>query len=189
MERKREKGDRNYISSSRRRGLAATLLFAFIGIIIFVVGYYLNKKSNANIFTILAVLMVLPGAKRLTGAIILFPFQDAKESDEARIKEAMPENSRLLSSVVFTSPEKVMNLDFLWIGDGYVYGCLGKEKQDLNYMQSYLSKGVHNCADHFQVKLMKDCDALLKAIRAAAGKGCDPEEREAVEEYLLSLIP
>lgn len=188
MKRKKEKGDRTYMSSKRRNQALYTVLFALIGIVIFVVGYYLNKKSNANVFTILAVLMVLPGAKMLTGVIVLAPFHDADEQIEKEIRELIPSDSLLLSSVVFTSPEKVMNLDFIWIGDGYVYGCPGKEKQDLRYIQAYLSKGVHNYADQFQIKIVKDEGELKKIIKTAKGRQCRQEEREAVKDYILSLI-
>jgi hypothetical protein len=188
MKAKKEKGDRTYMSSKRRKELIYTFVFALVGILIFLIGYYLNKKSNANIFTILAVLMVLPGAKMLTGVIVLAPFHDADEKEERAIREIMPEDSLLLSSVVFTSPEKVMNLDFLWIGDGHVYGCLGKEKQDLNYMQAYLSKGVHNYADHVQVKIVKNTEELKRLVKTAKAKECGEDERKAVKEYILSLI-
>lgn len=188
MKLKRKKGDLKFISSKKTAGLLYTLLCALAGIVIFFIGYFLNKKSNANVFTILAVLMVLPGAKMLTGAIILFPFKDALKEEEDMLKEIIPKDSLLLSSVVFTSPEKVMNLDFIWIGDGYVYGCLGKENQDIAYMQGYLSKGVHNYVTHYQIKLFRDALALKKAIHIAAAKNCTEEEQEKVKDYILSLI-
>ncbi len=183
-----EKGERNYLSTKKRKGIFYTLLFLVIGIIIFLIGYFLNKKSTANIFTILAVLMALPGAKMLTNVIVLMPFHDVSVEDEQKLLLLLPEHSELLSSVVFTSTEKVMNLDFIWVWDGYVYGCLGKKDQDLAYMQGYLSKGIHNYVDHYQVKLFEDQNAFKKAIKMATAKGCTKEEREQVMEYLLSLI-
>lgn len=185
---KTEKGNRNYISSKKMAGIIYTLIFALIGIIIFLVGYFLNKRSNANIFTVLAILMVLPGAKMLTNVIILLPFHDSGADEEAELLAVVPKDSFLLSSVVFTSTEKVMNLDFLWIGDGYVYGCLGKKDQDLAYMQGYLSKGVHNYVDNYQIKLFQNQDMLKKSIKTASAKGCTEEEQEQVREYILSLI-
>lgn len=188
MRKKAEKGSRRYLLAKKRQGIFYTLLCLLIGAAIYLIGYFLNKKSNANIFTILAMLMVLPGAKMMTNVIILFPFYTVPEEWEENMKAAIPEDSRLLSGVVFTSPEKIMNLDFLWLGDGYVYGCLGKEGQDMAYIQAYLSKGVHNYGEHYQIKLWKDAEALKKAVAAAVPKGCSGEERKLVEEYVLSLI-
>lgn len=188
MRKKEEKGSRGYLLKKKRQGVFYTLLCLLIGVAIYFTGYFLNKKSNANIFTILAMLMVLPGAKMLTNVIVLFPFHTVSEEREQKMRTVIPEGSRLLTGVVFTSPEKIMNLDFLWLGDGYVYGCLGREEQDMAYIQAYLSKGVHNYGEHYQIKIWKDAGALGKAVAAAVPKECSGEERELVEEYVLSLI-
>lgn len=188
MKKKIEKGSRTYLSSRKKAGIFYTSVCALIGIVIFLIGYFLNKKSNANVFTILAVLMVLPGAKMLTNVIILFPFKTVPEEEEHDMKTVIPEGGRLLTGTVFTSTEKVMNLDFIWIGDGYVYGCPGREKQDLAYIQSYLSKGVHNYGEHYQIKIFKDKAAMKKAVKAASAKGCTEEEKKGVEDYIRSLI-
>lgn len=124
----------------------------------------------------------------LTNVIILFPFKTVPEKEEYDMKTVIPEGSQLLTGTVFTSAEKVMNLDFIWIGDGYVYGCPGREKQDLAYIQSYLSKGVHNYGEHYQIKIYKDQKAMKKAVKMAVAKECTERERKQVEEYILSLI-
>lgn len=188
MRKKEEKGSRRYLLTKKQQGIFYTLLCLLIGVAIYFTGYFLNKKSNANIFTILAMLMALPGAKMLTNVIVLFPFHTVSEEREQKMQTVIPEGSRLLTGVVFTSPEKIMNLDFLWLGDGYVYGCLGREGQDMAYIQAYLSKGVHNYGEHYQIKIWKDAGALEKAVAAAVSKECSGEERELVEEYVLSLI-
>lgn len=182
------KGERIYLSTQKKKGIFYTFLFLLIGIVIFLIGYFLNKKSTANIFTVLAMLMVLPGAKMLTNVIVLMPFHDASVEVEQMLLPLLPERSELISSAVFTSPEKVMNLDFIWAWDGYVYGCLGKENQDLAYIERYLSKGIHNYVDYYEVKMFENKDTFIHAIKMATRKECTRDQREQVINYLLSLI-
>lgn len=189
-----EKGDSHYISRKKKRQLSYVLICLITAVIIFIVGYYLNKKSNANIFTILAVLMVLPGAKFFTTLAVLFPYQDAPEEDRQMLMKIRPGEGELLSSLVFTSPEKVMNLDFLWIGDGHVYGCMSsrgdvdKQAKQLVFIQEYLSKGVKNYSDHYHVQIYKQADGMAKAMKSAQPRECTEKERETVKNYLMSLI-
>ena len=69
-----QRGEFGYIRTRKRRALTGTLLMAVIGIAVFVVGLLLNKMSNRNIFTVIAILFVLPGAKNLVALIVTFPY-------------------------------------------------------------------------------------------------------------------
>ena len=67
------KGCPGYIDAQKKSRIMKTLLYVLIGIAIFVLGLCLNKFEKSNIFTVIAVLMVLPAAKALISVIVLLP--------------------------------------------------------------------------------------------------------------------
>ena len=67
-----QRGDFGYIKAKKKKSLTGTLCMAAIGVAIFLTGLFLNKMSNRNIFTVIAILFVLPGAKFLVAYIVTF---------------------------------------------------------------------------------------------------------------------
>ncbi len=65
-----QKGDCGYISNRKKKALMGVLLMAAAGLAVFIAGLLLNKMSNRNIFSVIAVLFVLPGAKYLVRFIL-----------------------------------------------------------------------------------------------------------------------
>ena len=81
-----------------------------------------------------------------------------------------------------------MGLDFMVMGSGYVYGLATKEKQDNQYVQNYLKKGVEQNSSVYQVKIFHKAKDFENAIRNMKEKEISVEERENVEKYLLSIM-
>ena len=84
---KLEKGSYGYLKSKKKDALVHTLLMTGIGVAIFIVGLLLNKMEVANIFTILAFLMVLPAAKALVTVIVLFPYASISQEKKSRHRD------------------------------------------------------------------------------------------------------
>lgn len=124
-----ERGDFGYIQARKRKALLGTILMAVIGVAIFVTGLLLNKMSNRNVFTIIAVLFVLPGAKFLVAYIVTFPYQSVSRERYDKVKSALTENMTLYTDLVITSSEKVMHLDFIAVGNGQVIGLVGPKSR------------------------------------------------------------
>lgn len=188
QKKKLEKGELHYISIKKREQLINTFIFALIGIGIFLIGYILNDFSRKNIFTILAMLMTLPAARALTNAVLFFPYHDADAKEYKQLSDIIPSDAKFYASLVMTSAEKVMNLDFLIIGGGYIFGCLGKEKQDIHYIQSYLKKGVNTLSHCYEVKVVAEKKQFLEMVKKAPVKEIEKQEQQKVREYLNSLI-
>ncbi|MSS64044.1 hypothetical protein [Velocimicrobium porci] len=183
-----ETGEWGYIKKKKWKQLLLTLLMAFIGIGIFLTGYYFKGKSNQSIFTVLAVLMVLPGAKFFVSFVVLAPYHTPKREQYDELIKILRENGKLFSDMVITSSEKVMNLDFILVSNGQVLGVVGREKQDLAYIQSYLTKGVRNWSSNEIVKIYSSYDELVKAVKKISEKEVNLQEEEKVIAYLTSLI-
>lgn len=202
-----EKGQYNYITYKKKSQFLSMLAMLVIGVVIFFIGLLLSKMSKANIFTVIAVLMVLPGANYLTRFIVLFPYKspDKKQYDEMALLVDKVDGATLLTDMVITSPEKVMNLDFIVVGNDVVLGVPGKSNQDLNYIEQYLTEGIRKYDKKCRVKFYPEYTQFCKEVKKLADsskrdkKGLDQteelkedksgsEKREDVLRYLKSLV-
>lgn len=181
-----KKGEFGYICGRKKRAIFMSAVILAVAVGIFVVGLLLNKMSKANIFTILAVLCVLPWAKQVVAVIVLFPYQSVSRERFDQTAVLVEEPVKLYTDLVITSSEKVMNLDFAVVGYGQVIALVGKAGQDVAYIRRYLSEGVSNWGD-FKVKVLDNEKLFLREVEGMETKETDEEETERVISYLLSL--
>lgn len=187
---KREKTEYGYIDYRKKRQFLMTLLMVLIGIAIYFLGRALNKGESSNVFTVVAILMVLPGAKYFVNFIVFFPYNTPQRAQHEELKALLGNRGSLYSDLVITSPEKVMNLDFLWIEEGCVLGVLGKDGQELAYIQQYLSQNVRNWASDCRVKILGSYQELLKELteQMKRSEKEKTEDLKKAKEYIRSLI-
>ena len=183
----KKRGEYGYIAARKKKTLLGTIIIALIGVAIFLVGLFLNKMSNRNLFTIIAVLAVLPAAK-LVAFIVLFPFKTTQKERYQKAKDMIGEEMKLYSDLVITSPEKIMHLDLAAVGNGQVICLLGQGKQGLNYVRKYLTEGVHNWGRNYKVKVVDSEKTFLGELSKVQPVEVDRDEEDKVNSYLLSLI-
>lgn len=143
------KGEYGYLKQKKQGALLHTLLMVAIGLAIFGVGLLLNKMEATNIFTVFAFLMVLPAAKALVTVIILSPYKESpKDKIERLASYAKPEDT-VLYDVVFTSSERVMHLDCIYVTDRQLICYTGREKDKATQIQDYFKKEIKSrCLDY-----------------------------------------
>ena len=81
-----ERGCFEFIKKKKRRQLLMTFAMLLIGILMFIVGLFMNKFERSNLLTMLAILMVLPATKYFVGFIVVFPYRYKRQSLEFLIK-------------------------------------------------------------------------------------------------------
>lgn len=183
-----EKGEYGYIKKRKRGQLLLAFLMALIGMAIYFTGYIVNGFERNNICLVLGILMALPGAKFLVTYILLFPFHSPSIEEFETAAKLAGKEAHLLSDLVITSTERAMNLDFLYVGNGCVYGLKGKMEKDSQFIQNYLSKGVRNWSGDYTVKIADTKESFFKLLRGISKKEKNKEEEERVLAYLYSLI-
>lgn len=181
-----EKGKQGYISSRKKIDFAWLLVFIALGIGIFLVGYFISK-TRANIFTVLAVLMVLPGAKRMVALFVMLPRKSVEKERYERVKNAVGEGT-LYTDYVFTSTEKIMHLDFLLVKNGNVLGVIAPSKQNVDYLKKYLTDSVHKISEHYHVKLFDDDEAFLKQVQRLSQVEADEGREKVLLDFLHASI-
>ena len=179
-----EKGEWGYLNRQKKIHLLWLVGFILLGAAIFLIGYMFTH-TRANIFTVLAVLMVLPAAKRVVALVVLLPRRSVGVERYERVKE-MTGGGTLLVDFVFTSTEKIMCLDFLVIKNGNVLG-VAAAKQDMEYLKKYLTDSVHKVDSSFHVRVMDTDEQLQKQLDKLTKTEVAPELEEKVVKSLRTL--
>lgn len=181
---KNKKCEYGYIDKEKKRQLLFTILFIVIGLVIFFVGYFLNNRTKTNVFTILAILMVLPMAKRLVAFLVLFPYKTKTVDFHERVCNLVEESATVIEDYVFTSSEKVMGLSVLILDRGNAIGLVTNEKQPYDYMNAYLRKTIQAVSPNQKVKLVKSFEQLEREYKNLIPGTVN----EAQEQAVLSRI-
>lgn len=169
------------------------LVFIAIGAVLFLAGFLITK-TRANIFTVLAILMVLPAAKRVIALVVMLPRRSVERERYDRMKSSLPPNHVLLTDYVFTSTDHVMSLDFVIIGGQTVTGvCPGGHasdtaagKREREYMAYYLVKVVQEAAPEYRVQLLETDEQYFERYAKKGGKE-EPETDEERDEVVKCL--
>lgn len=181
-----KKGTYGYIKKKKTFQICLTIALLCIGIIIYIAGYYLNKEEKNNIFTIISVLMMLPAAKAFTSFIVVAPFKTPDPDRYKELESNIPDNGVLLSDLVLTSAEKVMNLDFLVLMEDTVIAVTGKSKQDFKYIEEYLSTELKKQDYHCHVKIFDDYKSFFNRIHTIEKKPYDKSVLDSMKAYILT---
>lgn len=83
---KAKRGDFGYINNRKKRTLTIAIIYSAISIGIYVLGLVLNHMSRQNLFTVIAVLGVLPIVKQIVGFVVVFPYHSVTEEQYKRSK-------------------------------------------------------------------------------------------------------
>lgn len=183
-----KKGEFGYISWRKRRILLWIMILVVIAVAIYIIGFLLNDKSNKNVFTMVAVLFALPIAKQLVALVLLFPYHSISQERYQQVKNKLADGMELMTDMVITSPEHVMHLDFVAVGQNQVIALLGEGKQELAEVRAYLSKGVHNWGNKYKVKIVESEKVFLQELQKVTAEEVNEEEEKKVKSYLRSLI-
>ena len=158
-----EKCTLGYLTKRKKAEILWIVFFVVLGVAIFLTGY-LWSGVRANIFTVMAVLLVLPAAKHLVALIAM-----------------------LYTDYVFTSTEKIMHLDFLLVKNGNVLGVIAKSKQDVPYLKQYLTDVVKKMAPSYHVRLFESDEKLISHLQRLTQEEASENSEKTLVDYLHSL--
>ena len=171
---KYNKFEKGYLTFRKRKLLLNVALNVLAAVIIFIVGLFLNKMQAKNIFSVLALLFVLPVGRSLATFFILMPYKEMKDRDLLKVKEGIEGKGVLLYSPVFTSPEHVMHLDLIAVFKGRMLGYKEKMgtsvrneydyKKKTEAAKAYIDKHLKNQGRGDNIVIFDDLDKFIKAF-------------------------
>ena len=175
------------INAEKRKNIIGALSMVAIGVAIFILGLCLNKFEKSNIFTVVAVLFVLPMARYLTTAIVLLPYQTPKKELYEQVKAALPQGSLLFSDYVFTSGERAMGMSFFVLTGNELIGLAMSEKEKTEKMTEYLGTELKRRQIPGKVVVYKETEKFFTALKRIEKATRTEKEMQELVEFLRSL--
>ena len=183
---KLERGQYGYLKEKKQNSLFGTLLMVVIGIAIFVTGLLLNKMEATNVFTVIAICMVMPAAKYFVSYVILFPYKSMDLETKKRLDSYAKEGDTVLYDVVFTSSEKVMHLDCIYVTGHQVIGYTSRAKDKVQIMQDYLKKELKLRGISYAVFIATEEKQIKDRMKLRSEEAA--EATLAAKEEVLSML-
>jgi len=183
---KLERGEYGYLADKKRKALFGTFLMVCIGIAIFVVGLLLNKMEATNLFTVIAVCMVMPAAKYFVSYVVLFPYKPMDTETKVRLTSYAKEGDTVLYDVVFTSSEKVMHLDCIYVTGHQIIGYTSRKKDNIQAIQDYFKKELKNRCISYAVYIATEEKQITDRMKLRGEENAE-SVTEAKEEVLSML--
>lgn len=191
---KTNKFEKGYLSNRKQKLFINVALNIVAAVIIFIVGLFLNKMQPRNIFSVLALLFILPVGRSLATLFILLPFKELKNDKLVKVENSIKGKGVLLYSPVFTSPEHVMHLDLIAVFKGRMLGY--KEKMGTSVRNEYDYKKKTEAAANYIDKHLKNqgrgdklvvYDDIEKFVKAFPEKILSEEEMNEVRSFVETM--
>lgn len=191
---KTNKFEKGYLSNRKQKLFINVALNIVAAVIIFIVGLFLNKMQPRNIFSVLALLFILPVGRSLATLFILLPFKELKNDKLVKVENSIKGKGVLLYSPVFTSPEYVMHLDLIAVFKGRMLGY--KEKMGTSVRNEYDYKKKTEAAANYIDKHLKNqgrgdklvvYDDIEKFVKAFPEKILSEEEMNEVRSFVETM--
>jgi hypothetical protein len=155
------KGDLGYIDRHKITQLVITLALLVMVVIIYYTGI-IKYDNNKNIYTVLATVSAIPAAKFAVSYIVMFPYKSASKENFERIKKYSKVN--ILSDLLVSSTEKIINVEFAAIRDNSVFCYVPDEKYEKVYCEKYIRSFLETECKVSTVKVYKDFGQYEKAV-------------------------
>lgn len=183
---KLERGEYGYLKQRKNKALIGTFLMVLIGLAIFGLGLLLNKMEATNIFTVVAICMVMPAAKFFVSYVVMFPYQPITQETMERLASYAKAGDTVLYDVVFTSSEKVMHLDCIYVTGHQIIGYTSRSKDNIQIMQEYLKKECKLRCISYAVYIVAE-EKQIKDRMKLRGEETAETNTQAKEEVLSML--
>lgn len=171
---KYNKFEKGYLTYRKNKLFLNIALNVLSAVIIFIAGLLLNKMQPRNIFSVLALLFVLPVGRSLATYFILLPYKEIKGEFLSRAEDNIKDKGILLYSPVFTSSENVMHLDLIAVFKGRILGYKEKSgksvrneydyKKKTDAAKAYIDKHLKNQGRGDNIVVFDDLDKFIKAF-------------------------
>ena len=179
---KQEKGNRGYIAHRKKKlGIITAVCFAVVAAI-FIAGLIIFRTRN-NLFTVMAILLVLPSAKFAVGLIMFIPHKNVTDELYNALEKA---DNKFLHKYecIFTSKEKVTYVPAMVITDHSICAYTPDSKADAKKFEETFAAYVKEARLSINVILLKDEKQFIKKVKLMSGsreEGVSEENKERMQ--------
>lgn len=158
-----KKGEYGYIGFQKKKVLIITILLFLIALGIYFFGLK-TYGNNKNLFTIIAVLGLLPACKSFVSLIMFFKAKSVSEDTYKKISSVCNAEEGLYE-LEMTSEKKSFSISHLYIANNLILGYSENEKIDVNEWEEFVTQILKlNQIKNVTVKLYKDINKYTARI-------------------------
>lgn len=187
MKQKANRCEYGHINAEKRKLILGAVLMVVLALAVFFLGLALNKWEKRNIFSVLAVLFVLPWARYVSTLVIMLPFRTPAREQYEKVQKNLAEGVILISDYVFSSKESVMGLSFLVLTGHELIGLTAREKEKPQKIQEYMSELLKRQGIAGKVTIYDNEAAFLKKVSGVTEAARTEEEMSELFELLRSM--
>lgn len=183
----KSKGTLGYIDN---RKLARTLLFlAEVAVVtaIFLTGYFTTGRRE-NLFTVVAIVGVLPAAKALVALIMIFPHHSQSREAYDEVCNAAGDTCVVLTELVLTTTERIMPIDFVVVKENHIIGYTTGKKCDIPFTDKFLTDNMQLNGHKVSVKIMNNKTKFLARTAELARKEISEEQMQKDSEIAATVL-
>lgn len=146
------KGEYGYIEKKKKTTIVWTIFLFIIAVAIFLLGYFTTGKRE-NLFTVLAVLDLLPASRSAVNMIMYLRTPRYDKSIQENI-ESNAGDVKVLYQLYMTSYKKNFSLDCISVRGNNVIGLSTFDKCDINACQEHIEfYGKQNGFNNLTIKI------------------------------------
>lgn len=157
---KYSKGEYGFLHHKKCMQILLCSVLAFLVVAIFVTGLILNKTRN-NIFTVLAILLVLPMAKILVNVIMLMRFKSTPYKTYEMLLH-YEDNNNILYDMPLSTPEEIFFAPIILIKDKEVFFYVENKLKDKDKCEKYIQGFARNDGIIIKAKIINDKNQILR---------------------------
>lgn len=183
---KLEKGRYGYITEYKKvYGLLSLGWIALI-LMIYAVGYIIFKDSK-NLMTAVAVLAVLPAARKWVAFIIMIPYKGVEKAKYDEIRALMQEKkASVYADHVITKYEGAMYVPLAVNYNDNLYVYAPKQKKTKAQVAQYLNQILKDAGSSSKAQVYEQYDQYVSAIkRLAEGPDLASNHKKEIEKKLF----
>ena len=160
-----QKGDYGYISYQKRFTIIKTIILYLTAVLIFYIGYHGTGKRE-NLFTVIAILDILPASRSLVSMIMYLRIPRFREDIYSKISEAVTNSDLIvLYNLYLTSEKNNFALESVAVRGNSVIGLADAKNCDFNLCQTHiLDYAKQNGLKNITVKLFEDENKYLERL-------------------------
>lgn len=169
------KGSYGYLKSQKKKTVLRTLLLYTISLAIFLTGY-LTTHTKANLFTIVAVLGLLPASR---SAVEMILFLRQRECDDKMMQKISAHVGKIPCAyeLVLTSYEKNFPLTAIIATQNMVYGYTEYEKCDSDAAEKHIKEMLMQNGWKPTVKIFKEVEPFISRLDTLQSSETKVEEK------------
>lgn len=186
---KPEKGCYGYIRYQKRIRIVRTILFFAAAVAIYLAGYFLNDGDKRNIYTIIAMLGVIPGSLSCVSAIMMCMRKPMDSGLYREISDAAG-SLEMAYELYFTTHDINLYVDAAAVANDTVAAFTHEDvKQDvIQFMENHIEKSLRATGYRRKVKIFRNEKQFLERLRQMEAKGGSNEEDLAARRSMLALV-